>query len=1321
MTANFPIVDKNRLISEASKLLFDLQRPSSWHVVEISGDGDFGFDIFVHLEVAGGIRHIFLIQLKGTESPDLIESGQKISFTLKRRTLNLYAQATVAVMLAVAVVSLDETGKLVIDESHIHWQWISEELSRLRGSPTALDESNAGATNVHVPIEQRLHARLDIRTHLERQLEIAQSAVSLEDILTQAASVATGQPVIAQLAEAARRRPAALFAWMTADNPEQDEELPAAAHEIRALLRAGNTAQAESALSGLMPTGFGSSPAQKSAFLTLRAKALVQHGDRAGSLPLFEEAYTVHATLENLLPLAEIRFLQAVDAQDSDRIRDVSATLASAETDDGWALRLRVHVALQEFDAAEACLARISKEKCLLPRLVLLCSRGQWQDAIAVAKAAESDAKTPANDMTGVQLIAARAAWSGATMTAQTREGSEELPLSGAIGTQIAPAREAWAMAVKALEGLKQQNWPPNIELITPIVCGVAGVLGQQARALELLVDAAAHRPQYKDLQHDLELLAIGAHEPETALTANLRQATSIDVLARRTSLLFEMRRYADCLDAALATARSGDAPTERSPMAVATGIAAAHRIGRHVEAQELQRVLISRPEWAEYLCFSEFARLSHSHPGGEEPLNVLRAGLRTQPQSWLLLANLFSNLDVNEPAAAAEAIELARQLRNKALFNVHEATRLVAAHTTLKNWEEAANEAAVALLRFKDDERLLSLGAIAQEMLGHTGAAWAMLDRALQVGTSRISVVHNYMGLALRLGRINAVRAAIDRLLELVSDRTERLELLRLSALIYLQEERSAEAIAAANAVGELVDPADEQEEGTYINLVMAVTVNAPALEDAFLQVYQRRIDTFCTTWPESRLFRRISLPTEGLDGTQDLHDLLDPLVGDSRARMREFEKRERQARSGELPIPFIVRPGFVLHYIGDAFLLWHVAMRSKPEDHQFHLNIASADELPRSPEASRDTPLLDLTSLLVLDSLDLFDRVFSVFRRVAVPSLTVGFISQHAQGLLTSGPTMEKAKSILGRINHWIDKIEQPSTQRARTREVISAKSLLREYADLANGHAWLSYCDDAITRAMIHGESNAARFFTTLDLLDALCNERSIQPQEVAAALGKLHEWNVAINVEDRYLIASLAGAVPEDFRGGASRRFDAFQAHQPFTKLSRAIWHPGKSAGDLVKHMAHLLTSMLHKDGSDLDSVAAVLASWHFRSRFLVPSEGVAWKLMCYPVMLAVGAQQPHRCATLVSVLNRAVTLSVGDQHMSVQTEAEVAGALGGIAGSVAKRDRAMANQLLGKLMLAMPHRTANGDRCMDGYTAAAKTVIQGDQPCAPAAT
>lgn len=659
MASDFPIVDRNRLISEASKLLLDHLRPSSWHVVHIGGDVDFGLDVLVHLEVDGGVRHVFFIQLKGTESPDLIEGGSQISFPLKRRTLNLYATTSSDVMLAVAVVALDQTGKLILDTSKISWQWMSKELARLRGSSHALDLSDAGTTKVRVPVEQQLHARLDVGEHFERQLAITRAAVSLEDILSQSATVdvTAAQPIIARLADAAQRRPEVFSAWIAFYGPEEVEALPPAAHEIRVLLRAGNTAQADGALKKLLPEGFGPSPAQQAGYLGMRAKVLFQQGCRAEALMLFEEAYTVHATVENLLPLAEMRFLRAVDSKDHGGIRAVRASLASVQSDDGLALRLRVHIALNEIDEAQRCLDRIAEGKRLLPRVVLLASQRQWREALNAAKDAERDAQMSASDLTGVQLIAARAAWSAATESVVPRAGTEELPLSGAVGTDIEPARAAWEMAVKALDGLKAQNWPPNVELITPVVCGVAGVLGQHSRALELLADAGTHRPQYEDLQHDLELLAIGAREPELALTANVRQRVSIDVLTRRTSLLFELRRYAECLDAALAIARSSECPTERSPMALATGYAAAHRIGHHVEAEELYRTLYSRPEWGEYLFFGEFARLSHVHPGGEEPLVALRNGLIAHPQSWLLMANLFSNLNVNEPAAAAEAV----------------------------------------------------------------------------------------------------------------------------------------------------------------------------------------------------------------------------------------------------------------------------------------------------------------------------------------------------------------------------------------------------------------------------------------------------------------------------------------------------------------------------------------------------------------------------------------------------------------------------------------------------------------------------------------
>ena len=102
---------------------------------------------------------------------------------------------------------------------------------------------------------------------------------------------------------------------------------------------------------------------------------------------------------------------------------------------------------------------------------------------------------------------------------------------------------------------------------------------------------------------------------------------------------------------------------------------------------------------------------------------------------------------------------------------------------------------AADGLVRFKGNERLLASAAVAEEMMGHTGKAIQMLETVVEAGTSRIPNVHNFMGLAFRLGRTDSVRKAIDRLLELESGLKERLELLRLSALVYFKQSEHAKA----------------------------------------------------------------------------------------------------------------------------------------------------------------------------------------------------------------------------------------------------------------------------------------------------------------------------------------------------------------------------------------------------------------------------------------------------------------------------------------------------------------------------------------------
>lgn len=1316
MATDFPTVDRNRLVSKASKTLLDQVCPASWHVTEVSGDSDFGLDLMVQLEVDGGICHLFHIQLKGSESLELIGNGSAISYPLKRTTLNYYASIETDVMLAVAEVVLDEAGKLVPEQSKVYWQWMSTELTARRGGSFELDLSSAKTTSVHVPVEQVLHARLDVRGHLEQQRAIASAGASLENILRQSMSIAPGdRPYLARLEHKARQQPSAFSMLLQAEGDISLDVLPPIANEIRGLLRAGNTAQAEAALERLGPGGFGSEPVQKAAYSSLQGKALMQRWRRDEALVMFKQAYEEVDSPEHLLALAETRFLLAVDSSDRDEIRDVASLLKDIETDEGLSLRVRVHIALEDVPEAESCLSRIAGVQKKLSHLVLLSLARNWDEAKIVLTELESEASRSPEDLTRARLIGARTAWWAATESfTSEQEGVDEMPLSGAVGTRIDFAEDAWSLGLKALEGLKALGWPPNVEHLAPTICGVAGVLGQQRYALELLGEAAALRPEYQELQHNFELLAIGAGQLEKALAANRRQHISMDVLIRRTSVLFELDQYAECVRTALEITRSTEKPTSRSPMALALGYAAAHKIGRHVDAATFKDSLEANPEWGEYLCFAEVAKLSSLRADEAKILSVLREGVEHHPDSRLLVANLYSNLDVGQSAAAEEAVDLAKRLRRRALLSLEDVLRLVAAHTTLKQWSEAANEVADGLERFNGNEQLLAMGAVAQEMMGRTGAALCMLEGALAAGTSRISVVHNYMGLVLRLGRIDAVRTAIDRLLELTTDRVRRLELLRLSTLIYVQEGNYLAAHAAAEALGQQVDQSNEHEEGVFLNVVMAVMLQGPPLKGSFHVAFRQRVDIFCSKWPESRLFRRATLSEGKISGLDSLHQLLDPIVGDSRARMREFEKRERQAKRGEFPVPFVVRPGFVLHYIGDPFALWDVAVRSKSEDRHFHLEMAGADDEPKSPNPTRDTPLLDLTALLVLEALGLFDELFGVFKRVAISRRTVGFVSQHANSLLDRGLGMARAKAILAFINKWLDRIDQPGEVEGRRAGVaITSGDALLEYMDLAKRGWWLVYSDDAICRRAIHEGGSEARFCSTLDVLELLDGEGLLTAPQIASKLAALTRWNVGIRVADRYLLAALSGSLPDQFRGDTLKRLNAFQSHDLFTTLSRAVWHPGKSASNLVLHMAQLLRSMLHHPDSQVESVAAVLACWFIRVQLLQQGEPLGWKLICYPTMLALNVTSDEGCARLVEVVQQAVAVSVGEQRMSVRIEGDVAGELGAVVASVAQRDAKLGDELLRKLLHVMPSGTAMGDRCFEGYTAELKVAFEGE--------
>lgn len=1290
----------------ASKAVLEALRPGNWTIDDIGGQNDFGFDFQVYVDVDSGVQHTFYIQLKGTEKLDLVNDGKEIAFRMKRRTLNLFANTPIDVMLAVADVKLSPSGKAVLAESAIHWAWISDQLRVKRGGAHELDLSDIETQTVHLAIGQLLHENVRIEPHLQARLQLVKTAASLEEILRQNKRIgdSSRHPALGRLLSAAQAHPDELATFVLGAESGGTASWPPEALEVRTMLRAGRTAQAEHALTKLGEAGFGHTPFLRALFTSLRAKTLMQRGRQVEAITMFEEAYSIDATEENLLPLAELRILHAVDRNDMDAVREALALLSEANSEDGLSLRVRGYVSIQELDEAERCLKRITDHKQTLGKLVLLAGQRKFDQLIELALAAEFDTALSRADLTSMQLVAARAAWSGATENVTQLNEVNELPLSGAIGTDLDLAEKAWSMAQKCLNGLREAGWPPNTDLLAPVLCGVAGVLGKEAEAIRLLGDAPIARPEYVDLQRNFELLAIGADETELALAANRRQPEQLEVLIRRANLLFELRRFDECQAEALKVARWVGEQHKNSPLALSIGFAAAHKAGRHAEAREIHKALTTKSDWAPFVPFAEFARRGTLGITEPSPTDALREGLHAHPEAWLLVSNLFLNLNVNEPEQAREAIELAKKLRSRALLSLNDTQRLVAAHSTLAQWQEAASVAADGLVRFKGDERLLATAAVAEEMMGHTGKAIQMLETVVQAGTSRIPSVHNFMGLAFRLGRTDSVRKAIDRLLELESNPKERLELLRLSALVYFKQEEHAKAHEAARGLGDLVDQDDEEEEGMLVNLVMAVTITGPKPDDQFIEWAKMRIDKFCARWPESRLFRQISLPEHGLKDIDDLHDVFDSIGGNSRERLASFEARERQVKSGELPVPFIVRPGFVFHYIGDPFTLWEAAKASLYSDHQFHLIVLSQTKEEKSPDATRDIPLLDLTALLVVDSLELFDALFSAFKKIAISKATVSYISQQANGVLASGVGAETAARILKQVNRWVTKIDQPGTSSASKGSEITPLQVMREYIELAKKKSYLTYCDDAILRAMIRSDDAAVRFCTSLETMEILDNRGELEPFEVSLKLVALVDWHVGISVADRYVIASLDGATPAGFVGGAAQLHECFIAHKPFITLVRAIWDSAKSTHDLITHMGNLLHSMMLGEETKTDAVAAVLACWFGRVRILQQNDGLGWMLICYPILLALQRLPRDAGSKLVSILQQAVQICVGERAMNQDIEKQVIRELGTIVGRIANKVPRVGSEFLATLQIALPTKTVAGDIFAAAYTA-----------------
>jgi hypothetical protein len=438
----------------------------------------------------------------------------------------------------------------------------------------------------------------------------------------------------------------------------------------------------------------------------------------------------------------------------------------------------------------------------------------------------------------------------------------------------------------------------------------------------------------------------------------------------------------------------------------------------------------------------------------------------------------------------------------------------------------------------------------------------------------------------------------------------------------------------------------------------------------------------------------------------------VLDGVLGDSRQQLRKFQERERQVRSGDLPVPFVARPTFVFHYIGDCFTLWDVAKRSKPEDRQFHLTSALIDEPRTTERVLRDVPLLDLTALLVLHDLGLFETLFAMFPRIAVPRRTVDYISQNARGILINPMVSNAASALLATINENLHRIDQPSGERAAAKGV-KPTDLLHDYGELAGLGRWAVYTDDAITRAWIRIDHTKLNHLCTVDLLALADGRGLLSPGEIAVHLARLASWNVAITVSSRYLIGALDGALDGSRFLNASERLDRFHAHMPFATLARALWHYQKDPKELIRHMGAIVADMLAHSGTQEASAAAVWAFWFIRMRMAPGFNALGWDPLCFSLLIALRQLDFGAAPRAISTFLEVVEIVEGQEHMKRPEQKKAIDQLGKVTGRIAVRNPATGEHFRSKVATAFAQGTEDGDTFNDAYLAVLRETKSSD--------
>jgi len=1274
-------------------------KPRSWFLKDLGGTDDYGLDFQTQINVQQSIQDIFRIQLKGTRSPKLNSDGTHFSISLSATTLRFYDKIVEPILLVYCDLSVDLDDPA---ECPMYYVWVRPELRRVEIEKIPLEQ---GKVALHVPVANVLTKAIDLLEAIRQANTLANIGHALDvKVESDRPGMDLGDRVD-MLRDVQNGLTARSFDFLDAlaEPPTEHWIEPKRGtlawhlREASRLLQIGKADRCKTELTQAQLLLDGATTIEKAEFHHISGRVKSFDGDSQGARDAYREAAAIEGQPKYWASWAEGELRLRYQLGGSNDFTDVASKL-HGDHPSILGMKARLLAAENKYDESIALLNSFSGVESLSARVIVETMNAKSAEALqaCIEGLALPDVSDSSRQL--FSLLKARARFALSMGKGGPAELGEILPPAGIPGMDVALLRQAWEDIQEAVELLRDGGWTSNVEFIADIWAATASMLGKQREVLPLIVDAARARPHFEGLQTPAETVAAQCGEFEIALEMNEHTLDSDIKWLRRIAYLHELGRHRDCVDLFEQHVDKLDRQHQLFGNVLPMAIMSATKIAKADLVRHWSEIFASYPNLAPYKAVSDYLTAIDANKLTKSvALSELETQYRVLGKPKPIAFLLFMELDPADAAQAAVCLEVANEVRTTTTLPSAVAVHLGMALITLKLWSELLDLCRESGNQFEGTTRLTAFEGLALDRLGRADDARRVLERMINDGKTDSVALNTYVNIMARSGFVSEAIKTAERIFELASHDAQKRECIRL--LFNLEQTAnpaSARLLELATRMGELVAPSIEEQEGVYLMMMLTGTSlrnDAPAPDE--LKTFHSRCDAFFQNFPDSKMLMRAEFSKDATP--EQLLKTIRDVIGLDDERMAFHAKIENQLQAGTIPFPYAWRPKHVLRNVHDVVHLWEITKRSGADDRKHHLQMMPNQWTPKPASASRVLiPILDLTSLLVVSDLGLFDHLFSYFQKIAVSKGTLLEISKLTQPF-SGSPWLSKCKALQDQLKSHYDQILQPGSESQDADDPHWSPSNEEIKRLCATGDFTL-YSDDVIFRIYCGEDDVNIKGICTGDLLSGLEETGVLTTTEVAEKLSSLCSWHVGLVIDFKYQMAIVPNALRTI--GSVAKGVGLLQGTASFMSMATAMWDFRSQFLSNVSHVGSILKAMVEDEGLSTTSIASLVGVWYVKAKLRSDAPHPPVNILTKIVQLSAAhnPQMSERSAQrLWSVFLALVEFEHGDR-MDEQKEREAIELMAQQCASVdVEILGANISNLSRRLTIGLTRGTANADR------------------------